>query len=121
MDSKGRISIPAHIRDSIGIKGGDSIALVTNGKREIALLPSYGNVIIVKTVMKNLHKGMKRIIDVFNSHKMNLLSMESLTLERDEKFECIATLEPNGCDLDSLRKEIRNLNIGEVEISSYSF
>lgn len=119
MDSKGRISIPAHVRDSMGIGGGDSIALVTNGKKEIAVLPEQGKVIVVRVIMKSLHK-MKKILDIFNSYRMHLLSLESLVLERDERFECTATLELNGCDLESLRKEIKH-EVEGVEISSYSF
>lgn len=119
LDAKGRISIPTHFRDSIGIKGEGVVALVTNGKRELAVVPSEsGGVITVTTTMKDLQSGMRKILDVFNSHKISLLSLESFTVERDERFECVATFEPNGFSLEQLRKEIKDDNIDEIETYS---
>lgn len=117
IDSRGRIAIPAHARALLGIKSGDSVALVANGKKEIAVSPSPGlDVVMVKVVMRNFRKGMKSFIAAASLHRMKLLSMESLTLEREEKFECTAKLQSGNNDTDAFRRDLLDANIDSVDI-----
>lgn len=116
MDAKGRISLPAHTRSSMGVKSGDSVILVTNDRKEIAVTPSVeGHVVTVRAVFRNLHIGMKRITSIFSSHDARLVSLESFTLERGEKFGCVASVEMDSTKIDGMKRKIKNACAGDVE------
>ncbi|MBI2232931.1 MAG: AbrB/MazE/SpoVT family DNA-binding domain-containing protein [Candidatus Aenigmarchaeota archaeon] len=120
LDAKGRISIPAHVRNSVGIRNGDRVAFVTKDSKEITILPSISDSTATLTaIMSDHHKGMTRIINILNSHRISVISMESFTLERNEKFECNFVVGLEGySDIDALKKEIKDGSIEDIEITS---
>ena len=113
MDSKGRISIPAHVRNAVGIRSGENVLLMSQGK-ELALLPCLQDTVTVKVLLKELH-AMKRLLNVLNSCNFSLLALESFILNR-EQFECIATLKADKFDAGLFRKQLHDTGINAVEI-----
>ncbi len=120
LDAKGRISIPAHVRNSVGIRNGDKVAFVTKDTKEIAILPAISeNKAALTALMNDQHKGMTKIMNILNSHKINVVSVESLTVERNEKFECTFVIDLDGFnDKDLLIKELRDSSIEDIKIIS---
>lgn len=85
-------------------------------------MPLPGNVVTVRIEVKDLGTGMRKLMNIFDSSRMDILSLESVVLERDEKYACTATFQHDAFEgAGALRKEIMGAGIDGIEITVYNF
>ena len=83
IDSKGRVLIPFHIRDYIGIDEGMEVMVVNNEKKEVKLLPlAKGKTAYMRILIKDLPGALASVMSDISSHGVDILMSQSKTIEK---------------------------------------
>ncbi len=112
IDSKGRISIPYHIRTSLGIDESSRMKISAN-EREIFLIPSVEG---VKTRIRfGSFSAMLKMMKIFSDYKINMANVNIVNFDRNN-IEWSAVLESNNETLKNVFKKVRKIrNVRNLE------
>ncbi|MBI2579624.1 MAG: AbrB family transcriptional regulator, partial [Candidatus Aenigmarchaeota archaeon] len=67
LDSKGRIIVPFHIRDYIGLKEGMELIIVNNEKRELRIFPLVnGNTAHLRLMMSDAQGSLSKVMNLMS-------------------------------------------------------
>ncbi len=98
LDSKGRIIVPFHIRDYIGLKEGTELIIVNNEKRELRIFPLInGNTAQVRAVISDVHGSLSKIMTAIAKNNVDILMSMSRTIERGKTAEWSAIVDISEC------------------------
>jgi len=113
IDSKGRVLIPFHIREYLGLEEGMELMVVNNGNKELKIFPLFkGKCAEVKVLIKDSPGALAKTSEVFAKHKADILMSQSKTLEKGKLAEWSAILDISECDnLKKLKDDIKSLKI----------
>lgn len=121
LDSKGRILVPFHIRDFLGLKEGMELVVSNNDKKELKIFPLLeGKSAEIKIMMEDVPGALGKTADFLGKHNVDIIMSISKTIERGRSAEWSAIVDTskcNGYDLKKLKKELGGLKfITKVDI-----
>lgn len=105
LDGKGRISIPYHMRASLGINGSDTLKIETTG-REIFVKPSAEGTKI--TARFRSFGAMLRTMKLISGRGINIESTRTMSFDQ-RNVEWSATLEGDARNLRLVMKRIKKM------------
>ncbi|MDI6722715.1 MAG: hypothetical protein QMD97_04090 [Candidatus Aenigmarchaeota archaeon] len=113
LDSKGRIIVPFHIRDYIGLKEGTELIIINNEKRELRIFPLInGNTAQIKIMMSDEHGSLSKIMGSVARNDVDILMSMSRTIERGKLAEWSAIIDISRCkNAKKFENEIKELNV----------
>ncbi len=113
LDSKGRIIVPFHIRDYLGLKEGNELIIVNNEKRELRIFPLInGNTAHVRIVMSDIHGSLSKIMNALSKNDVDILMSMSRTIERGKIAEWSAIIDVSECkNVKKLESELGELDV----------
>ncbi len=121
IDSKGRVLIPFHLRNFIDLENNSEVMLLSNGKKEIKLIPIVeGENATINVLIKDEHGALAKTIDMLSKHDIDILMSHSKTTDKGKTAEWSAMLDISSCkDLKKFENELSKLDVvkkSEVEI-----
>jgi AbrB family looped-hinge helix DNA binding protein len=113
LDSKGRIIVPFHIRDYLGLKEGTELLVTNNEKRELKILPLMnGKTSEIKIMLSDLPGSMAKIVNTIARHNVDVLMSMSQTIEKGKSAEWTAMVDTSNCkDIRKLEKHLLSLDV----------
>lgn len=107
IDAKGRIIIPYHIRDYLGLKEGDELMLSNNEMREIRVMPLAEGAARVYVQIADRPGSLAKVAEIFARHKCDILMSASKTIERGALAELQALVDVSQCkDVERMKREL---------------
>ncbi|MBI2971897.1 MAG: hypothetical protein HYY37_05750 [Candidatus Aenigmarchaeota archaeon] len=97
IDSKGRITVPYHIRDYLGLREGAQLVLSSNEKKEFKVMPFLEGTSRISLVISDKPGSLAKIVDVFSRHQCDILMSESRTLKRGSLVAWEAVIDVTRC------------------------
>ena len=120
LDSKGRIILPFHIRDYLGLKEGIELLVANNEKKELKIFPLInGKSAEIRIMIQDKPGSVTKLLSVLERCKVNILMSSSKTLEIGElaEWSAVIDLSSNG-DIKKIEKELKSLDVvKKVEIN----
>lgn len=114
IDSKGRIIIPFHIRDYLGLKEGTELIVSNNGRKELKIFPLLENTAQVEILLSDTPGSLAKILDVLTAHNADILMSTSKTIERGKMAEWVAILDISECkSVKSIESELNSLDVAK--------
>ncbi len=112
IDSKGRLLIPFHIRNYINLDNNSEVMLISNGNKEVKLIPMVeGENATIDVLMKDEHGSLSKTIDVLSKHSIDILMSHSKTIEKGKIAEWSAMLDISDCkDIKKLEQEMTKID-----------
>jgi len=124
VDSKGRITIPASIRDLFNIREGMYLLMVADrNSKEIKLvpLPIAAKLVRIRVLIEDRVGVLAELTNFLAGHNINIVSTKCVVLKREELGECemIVDISRSGVtSTDYLISELKTLeSVKEVEIT----
>ena len=124
VDSKGRITIPASIRDLFNIREGMYLLMVADrNSKEIKLvpLPIAAKLVRIRVLIEDRVGVLAELTNFLAGHNINIVSTKCVVLKREELGECemIVDISRSGVtSTDYLVSELKTLeSVKEVEIT----
>jgi AbrB family looped-hinge helix DNA binding protein len=117
VDSKGRITIPQTIRESLGIESGMLVAMLADtNKKEIIVSPILAeNAKVIEIDVSVLDKvgALAKVADKLSELKVDIVASRCASITRGEEGECIfiADISHSATDVETVRKALENLDI----------
>ena len=113
VDSKGRIILPFHIRDYLGLKEGVELLVANNEKKELKIFPLInGKSAEVKIMLYDRPGSMTKILSILERDNANILMSTSKTLEVGELAEWSAVIDiSKSKDIKKIEKELKSLDV----------
>ena len=114
LDSKGRIIVPYHIRDHLGIVEGQEVVITDNEHREIRIFPLMkGKTAVMHILMDDKPGTLSRIISIVAETNADIVSSISRTLQKGQSAEWTAILDTTHCngEIKKLEKKIGRMKI----------
>jgi AbrB family looped-hinge helix DNA binding protein len=113
LDSKGRIIVPFHIRDYLGLKEGTELLVTNNEKRELKILPLMnGKTSEIRIMLSDMPGSMAKIVNTIAKHNVDVLMSMSQTIEKGKSAEWTAMVDTSQCkDLKKLENNLLALNV----------
>ncbi len=117
VDSKGRITIPQTIRESLGIEAGMLVAMLADtDKKEIIVSPILAeNAKVIEIDVSVLDKvgALAKVADKLSELKVDIVASRCAAITRGEEGECvfIADMSQSNADVETIRKALENLDI----------
>jgi AbrB family looped-hinge helix DNA binding protein len=113
VDSKGRILIPFHIREYLGLTEGSEIIIINNGSKELRIFPLFkGKNAEIHILMKDVIGTLGKITETVAKHNVDVLMSESKTIERGKIAEWVALVDTSNCeDIKALKDELNSLKL----------
>lgn len=109
LDSKGRIILPYHIRDFLGLKKGSELLILNNEKKELKIFPLRDKK-TAKLRVTLSDDSFSRILNVLDKHNINILMSIGKTIEKDKLACWEAIVDFNDSkQLKKMEKELRSL------------
>ncbi len=111
LDSKGRLLVPFHIRQHIGLDKNIELLVVNNGTKELKLFPLIpGNSARIEVLMKDLPGSLASVMNMVSGNGVDILMSESKTVEKGKIASWSAIVDVTGCsDVAKLKKELKAL------------
>ncbi len=117
VDSKGRITIPQTMRESLGIEPGMLVALLADGdKKEIVINPilsENAKVLELNVDMIDKPGSLAKVIDKLAEYKIDIISNRCTSITRREEGECtfIIDISQSSIDSDKLKSILESIDI----------
>ncbi len=113
LDSKGRIIVPFHIRDYLGLKEGTELLVTNNEKRELKILPLMnGKTSEIRIMLSDMPGSMAKIVNTIAKHNVDVLMSMSQTIEKGKSAEWTAMVDTSNCkDLKKLETSLLALSV----------
>jgi len=118
VDAKGRIIVPFHIRDYLGLKEGTELIVSNNGKKELRIFPLTGSTANVTITLGDSPGSLARVFETISRHRVDILISMSKTVIKGKTAEWSAIIDISKCnDLKKLEKELKSLrNVKSVDL-----
>ena len=119
VDTRGRITMPATLRDSMGITEGMHIMLIGDlEKYEIRILPfadPEAELFEIHVTLTDRPGALAKIASMFADNGFDLLTSQSRTLRRGRSAEwfSVVDISKSKIDLETLSRKIRNSDAAE--------
>jgi AbrB family looped-hinge helix DNA binding protein len=113
LDNKGRIIIPFHIRDYLGLREGTELLVTNNEKRELRILPLMnGKICEINVMLSDTPGSLAKIINTIAKHGVDVLMSTSQTIEKGKLAEWIAMVDMSECkDVKEMEKHLNSLDV----------
>ncbi len=114
LDSKGRILVPYHIRDHLGIAEGQELIVSDNDKRELRIFPLMkGSTAMIRVILADKPGVLSKVINVIANNRIDILTSISKTVERGESAEWFAIVDTSQCNgaVRKIEKRLRNMSV----------
>ncbi|MEM3046554.1 MAG: ACT domain-containing protein [Candidatus Bathyarchaeia archaeon] len=103
LDTKGRVSLPAKLRDGLGLREGMYIMAIADLEtRNVRLTPfadPEARLIQLRIGLADMPGSLARVAKVLAEANIDLLSTESATLERGQRAEWRAVADASKCPI----------------------
>ena len=110
LDSKGRIILPYHVREYMGLKEGVELLISNNEKKELRIFPLICGTAELRIVMADVPGSLSRILNIITKHKIDILMSTSKTIEKGKIAEWNAIIDTNHCkDTKKLETELKRM------------
>ena len=113
LDSKGRIILPYHIREYLGLKEGIELLISNNEKRELKIFPLFvGKTAEVNVMIDDKIGSLNKIIDVIEKNKIHILMSTSRVVEKGNLAEWSAVVDTSKLDdIKKLENDLKALDV----------
>ncbi|MCX6819193.1 MAG: hypothetical protein NT129_04315 [Candidatus Aenigmarchaeota archaeon] len=113
LDKKGRIILPFHVRDYLGLKEGMEMLISNNEKNELKIFPLFtGKTADIKVMIEDKIGSLNKLLDVIEKNKIHILMSTSKTIERGSLAEWSAIVDTSNLrDIKKLENELKSLDI----------
>lgn len=112
VDSKGRIIVPFHIRDYLGLREGTEMLVINNEKRELRILPLLENASEVSVIMDDVPGALSAVLEVVSKNSVDIITSLSKTLEKGKTAQWEAIIDIAKCkDIKKLESELRQIKV----------
>jgi len=117
VDSKGRITIPQTIRESLGIEAGMLVAMLADTeKKEIIVSPimaENAKVVQIEVTMQDRPGALARVTSKLSELKVDIIANRCTSITRREEGECtfIVDMSQSSTDLEGVRKALESLDV----------
>jgi len=117
VDSKGRITIPQTIRESLGIEAGMLVAMLADTeKKEIIVSPimaENAKVVQIEVTMQDRPGALARVTSKLSELKVDIIANRCTSITRREEGECtfIVDISQSSTDLEGVRKALESLDV----------
>lgn len=104
IDSKGRIVVPFHIREYMGLESGTEVVISNNEKKEMRIFPLINGTAKYTILMSDKPGSLATILKTFAMHNVDILMSTSRAIERGKLAEWSAIMDISAC------KDIKKLD-----------
>lgn len=117
VDSKGRITIPQTIRETLGIEAGMLVAMLADSeKKEIIVSPisaDNAKVVEIDITMIDRPGALAKITEKMSELKVDIVANKCTSIARKEEGECvfIVDLSQSTTDIEGLRRALESLDL----------
>ncbi|MFP3285867.1 MAG: ACT domain-containing protein [Acidilobus sp.] len=117
VDSKGRITIPQTIRESLGIEAGMLVAMLADTeKKEIIVSPimaENAKVIQIEVTMQDRPGALAKVTSKLSDLKVDIIANRCTSITRREEGECtfIVDISQSSTDVEGIRKALEGLDV----------
>lgn len=112
VDSKGRIIVPFHIRDYLGLKEGTELIVSNNGKKELRIFPLNSSTANISVLLNDTPGSLAKVIETVAKHKVDILISMSKTVIKGKTAEWTAIIDVSKCsDSKKLERHLKSLSI----------
>ena len=109
LDSKGRMILPYHIRDFLGLKKGSELLIVNNEKKELKIFPLKDKKTAKIRITINSN-SFSSILNILDKYKIDVLMSIGKTIERDKLSGWEAIIDfRDPKQLKKMEKELKSL------------
>lgn len=119
IDSKGRLIVPSHIRDYIGLKEGAELIVASNGRKELRIFPLIaGSTARLHITASDGPVSLSRILDIVFRGNLDILTSISRSIDRGKTMEWTAIVDTSACkSMKKVEKSLRKSRlIKSVEV-----
>ena len=114
VDSKGRIIVPFHIRDYLGLREGTEMLVINNEKRELRILPLLENATEISVLMEDTPGALVSVMETVSKNSVDIITSLSKTLEKVRTAQWDAIVDVSKCkDIKKLENELRQIKIAK--------
>ncbi|MCI4459515.1 MAG: ACT domain-containing protein [Acidilobus sp.] len=117
VDSKGRITIPQTIRESLGIEAGMLVAMLADTeKKEIIVSPimaENAKVVQIEVMMQDRPGALAKVTSKLSDLKVDIIANRCTSITRREEGECtfIVDISQSTTDVEGIRKALEGLDV----------
>ena len=112
LDSKGRIILPYHVREYMGLKEGVELLISNNEKKELRIFPLISGTAELRIVMADVPGSLSKVLNMITKHKIDILMSTSKTIEKGKIAEWNAIIDTSQCkDPKKLEADLKRMNI----------
>jgi AbrB family looped-hinge helix DNA binding protein len=117
VDSKGRITIPQTIRESLGIEAGMLVAMLADTeKKEIIVSPimaENAKVVQIEVTMQDRPGALAKVTSKLSELKVDIIANRCTSITRREEGECtfIVDMSQSSTDVEGVRKALESLDV----------
>jgi AbrB family looped-hinge helix DNA binding protein len=117
VDSKGRITIPQTIRESLGIEAGMLVAMLADTeKKEIIVSPimaENAKVVQIEITMQDRPGALAKVTSKLSELKVDIIANRCTSITRREEGECtfIVDMSQSSTDVEGIRKALEGLDV----------
>jgi len=117
VDSKGRITIPQTIRESLGIEAGMLVAMLADTeKKEIIVSPimaENAKVVQIEITMQDRPGALAKVTSKLSDLKVDIIANRCTSITRREEGECtfIVDMSQSSTDVEGVRKALESLDV----------
>lgn len=117
VDSKGRITIPQTIRESLGIEAGMLVAMLADTeKKEIIVSPimaENAKVVQIEVTMQDRPGALAKVTSRLSELKVDIIANRCTSITRREEGECtfIVDISQSTTDVEGIRKALEGLDV----------
>jgi len=117
VDSKGRITIPQTIRESLGIEAGMLVAMLADTeKKEIIVSPimaENAKVVQIEVTMQDRPGALAKVTSKLSDLKVDIIANRCTSITRREEGECtfIVDISQSSTDVEGIRKALESLDV----------
>jgi AbrB family looped-hinge helix DNA binding protein len=117
VDSKGRITIPQTIRESLGIEAGMLVAMLADTeKKEIIVSPimaENAKVVQIEVTMQDRPGALAKVTSKLSELKVDIIANRCTSITRKEEGECtfIVDISQSSTDVEGIRKALEGLDV----------
>lgn len=98
IDSKGRLIVPFHIRNYLGLKEGTELIVANNGKKELRIFPLLnGSTARINVTASENPVALQKILDIMFKNKIDILMSISKSIDRGKLLEWTAIVDTSNC------------------------
>lgn len=111
VDSKGRIIVPYHIRDYLGLREGTELIVTNNEQKELRIFPLLEGTASVELLLTDVPGSLAKVLDVVSRNRAEILMSVSKTIERGKLAEWNAILDISKAKRKKLEGALRKLSV----------